>query len=178
VEHPRAIFPQTYHNRRTRLLASFFWPRLKIDRPSFFSISCPIPTTLFVGLANRGDCPREEIEESIMAKYLFIYRNEPMPVQPSPEEMQAALAEWGVWVEKFMKSGNILDPGDGLKECGKVLRMAGTAVTDGPYVEAKEILGGYSVVQADSYDAAVTIAKECPGAKYGTLEIRELAGYV
>lgn len=112
-----------------------------------------------------------------MPKYLFVYRNEPMPVAPSPEQMQAALAEWGVWIEKFMKSGNIVDPGDGLKECGKVLRKAGTAVTDGPFVEAKEILGGYSVVQADSYDAAVAIAKECPGAKYGTLEIRELAGY-
>jgi hypothetical protein len=109
-----------------------------------------------------------------MPKYLFVYRNEPMTAPPSPEQMQAALAEWGVWIEKFMKSGNILDPGDGLKECGKVLRKAGTTVTDGPFVEAKEILGGYSVISADSYDAAVKIAKECPGACHGSLEIREL----
>jgi hypothetical protein len=114
-----------------------------------------------------------------MPKYLFIYRNEPMVhgAAPSPEEMQAVLAQWGVWIEKFMKTGNILDPGDGLKECGKVLR-AGKPVTDGPFVEAKEILGGYSIVQADSYDHAVTIAKECPAANEGSLEIRELAGYV
>lgn len=112
-----------------------------------------------------------------MPKYLFIYRNEPMPAPPSPEEMQGVLAQWGVWIEKFMKSGNILDPGDGLKECGKVLRQGGAAVTDGPFVEAKEILGGYSVIQAANYDEAVTVAKECPGALHGTLEIRELAGF-
>lgn len=115
-----------------------------------------------------------------MTKYLFVYRNEPMPKDlpaPSPEQMQAILAEWGVWIEKFMKTGNIVDPGDALKECGKVLRDGGAAVTDGPYAEAKEILGGYSIVQAESYDHALTIAKDCPGAKHGSLEIRELAGY-
>ncbi len=112
-----------------------------------------------------------------MPKYLFVYRSEPMTAPPAPEEIQAALAQWGVWIEKFMKSGNILDPGDALKECGKVLKKAGTVVSDGPFAEAKEILGGYSVVQADSYDHAVAIAKECPGALHGTLEIRELAGF-
>lgn len=111
-----------------------------------------------------------------MPKFLFVYRNEPMTAPPSPEEMQAVLGLWGVWIEKFMKTGNILDPGDGLKECGKVLRP-GAAVTDGPFVEAKEILGGYSVIQADNYDHAVKIAQECPGSQHGSLEIRELAGH-
>lgn len=112
-----------------------------------------------------------------MPKYLFVYRDATTTAPPSPEAMQAVLAEWGAWIEKFMKTGSILDPGDALKECGRVLRKGGTAVTDGPFVEAKEILGGYSVIQADSYDAAVAIAKECPGSKHGTLEIRELAGF-
>lgn len=112
-----------------------------------------------------------------MAKYLFIYREPSTSAPPSPEQIQAILAEWGAWIEKFMKSGNILDPGDALKETGRVLDNRGTRVTDGPFVEAKEILGGYSVIQAESYDHAVTIAKECPAAMHGTLEIRELAGF-
>ena len=112
-----------------------------------------------------------------MPKYLFAYRDSASTPPPCPEDMQAALGLWGVWIEKFMKSGTILDPGDGLKGEGRIVRRGG-AVTDGPFVEAKEILGGYSIVQADSFDHAVSIAKECPGSRSGTLEIRELAGFV
>jgi hypothetical protein len=51
-------------------------------------------------------------------------------------------------------------------------------VTDGPYVEAKEVIGGFSVVQADDYDAAAAIARECPIARVGgAVEVREFAGY-
>lgn len=51
-------------------------------------------------------------------------------------------------------------------------------MSDGPFLEAKEILGGYSIIQAASYDRAVQIAKECPVVLHGgSIEIRELAGY-
>lgn len=111
-----------------------------------------------------------------MAKYMFVYRD---PAEqkspPSPEQMQSFLAMWGEWFQKHAAA--IVDGGDGLLPSGKVLHGDGT-VSDGPYVEAKEVIGGYSVIQADSYDAAVAIARECPIAKIGgAIEIREFAGY-
>lgn len=111
-----------------------------------------------------------------MAKYLFVYRDSAEEQEaPSPEEMQQFLAMWQDWFKKF--EGAILDGGDALLPTGRVLKADGV-VTDGPYVEAKEILGGYSVVQADDYEAALTIAKECPIAQVGgTIELREFAGY-
>lgn len=107
-----------------------------------------------------------------MAKFLFIYREstESRP-QPSPEEMQALAAAWGAWMQKF--SSAILPGGDGLKPNGRIVKAG--LVTDGPYVEAKEIVVSFAVIQADDYDAAVAIARECPPGH--TIEIREFAGY-
>jgi hypothetical protein len=112
-----------------------------------------------------------------MPKYLLIYHEsaEPGP-QPAPEEMQEFLKLWDGWFKQFGKK--IVDPGDGLLPTGRVLK-AGGVVADGPYVEAKEMVGGFSVVEASSYDEAVEIAKLCPIAMMGTpVEIREFAGYV
>jgi hypothetical protein len=110
-------------------------------------------------------------------KFLFIYHS---PVQteeraPSPEEMQQMFAQWDAWKAKFQK--NILDLGDGLKPGGKIL--ANGVVTDGPFPETKDVVAGYSIVQAQSYDEALAVARECPmtfvpGAK---IEVRELAGF-
>jgi hypothetical protein len=111
-----------------------------------------------------------------MAKFLFVYRDpvEPRP-QPSPEEMQQFLALWGQWFEKF--PGAIVDGGDALQPTGRVVKPDGI-VSDGPYVEAKEMLGGYSVIEAPDYDRAVAIAKDCPIAMVGgAVEIREFAGF-
>jgi hypothetical protein len=110
-------------------------------------------------------------------KFLFIYHSPKTnaPHQPSPEEMQTMFSAWDAWKAKFKT--NIVDLGDGLKPGGRVL--ADGVVTDGPFAESKDVVGGYSIVQAESYDAAVAVARECPftfvpGAK---VEIRELAGY-
>jgi hypothetical protein len=83
-------------------------------------------------------------------------------------------AVWNAWKDKF--KGQIVDMGAKLKSSGKVLTASG--VMDGPLVEAKEIVGGYMIVTADSYDAAVEMAREMfgmmgPGTR---IEIRELAG--
>jgi hypothetical protein len=111
-----------------------------------------------------------------VAKFMFLYRDPVVPIErPSPEEMQTFLAQWGEWFQKF--GASIVDGGDGLKPSGKTLG-AGGIVTDGPYVEAKEVIGGYSVVQADDYEGALVIARECPITKTGrAVEIREFAGY-
>jgi hypothetical protein len=112
-----------------------------------------------------------------MAKFLCIYR-EPTerPAKPSPEEMQAAQKAWYAWMQKF--SAAIVPGGDGLKRTGRLLKAG--LVTDGPYVEAKEIIASFTVIQADSYDAAAAIIRECPAAAAGSgwsIEIREMFGY-
>jgi hypothetical protein len=114
-----------------------------------------------------------------MPKYLFVYRDprDQAAMQPSPEQIQEALKQWGAWIEKFAKTGNILDGGDALLPTGKMVRPNGV-VTDGPFPESKEVLGGYSVISADSYAHAVKIANECPAVLHGgSIEIREFAGY-
>jgi hypothetical protein len=111
-----------------------------------------------------------------MTKYLFLYWNEPGPDRhPSPADMQEMFARWNGWKEKFKQQ--ILDIGDGLKNGGKILKSG--QVTDGPHTEAKEIIGGYSIVQAESYDHALTVARECPITFMpgGSIEIRELQGF-
>ena len=112
-----------------------------------------------------------------MAKFLLVYRSVPDPAQdtPSPEQMQAIMAEWGAWFQKV--GAAVVDGGDGLMPTGKMVHPNGT-VTDGPFMESKELVGGYSILQADSYDQAAELAKSCPICKNGgTIEIRELAGF-
>ena len=67
-------------------------------------------------------------------------------------------AQWDAWKTKFKT--NVVDVGDGLKPGGRVWKSG--AVSDGPFVETKEVMGGYSIVQAGSYDEATGVAKECP----------------
>jgi hypothetical protein len=66
--------------------------------------------------------------------------------------------------------------GASLKSGGKILTTSG--VTDGPFAEAKEVVGGYMVVSAESFDQALEVARESPGLMMpgSSIEIRELAG--
>ena len=111
-------------------------------------------------------------------KYLFLHRSPegqstPSPGQkPSPEQMQAMMAKWNAWKEKF--KDNIVDWGDKLKSGGKV--VGGSNVSDGPFVEAKEIIGGFMIVSAASLDEAVIIAQEMPAGPGARIEVREMAG--
>jgi hypothetical protein len=107
-----------------------------------------------------------------MAKFLFIYRESTEKrAKPSPEEMQALQGAWYAWIQKFNSA--IVPGGDGLKHTGRVLKTG--VVSDGPYVETKEIIVSFAIIQADNYEAAVAIARECPPGH--TIEIREFAGY-
>lgn len=107
-------------------------------------------------------------------RYLVILRSAPVKQDPSsPAQMQEMYAAFTAWKETF--KANIVDMGGRLKPDGKVLTSSG--VTDGPFTEAKEVVGGYMVVTADDYHGALRIARECPGVvRSGTsVEIREIA---
>lgn len=112
-----------------------------------------------------------------MTKYLFLYWAAPLkePWQPSPEEMQQVFGRWNAWKEKF--KGQVLDKGDGLKPGGT--RWKSGEVTDGPLPEAKEIVNGFSIVQAASIEEALKVARECPISLMpgASIEIREMMGY-
>ena len=108
-------------------------------------------------------------------KYLFIQRRAPGKQEPpSPAQMQEMYAAFNAWKEKFKE--NIVDMGGKLKPGGKILTASG--VTDGPFVEAKEIVGGFMIVSAESYERALEVARESPGltSPGSSIEIREMAG--
>ena len=111
-----------------------------------------------------------------MAKFLFVYRGDAM-AKLTPDEMQQNMQKWATWIREAMQSGWMIDPGDGLTREGCVV-SAKKVVTDGPFVEAKEIVGGFSIVQADTLQAAAKLAQGCPGLLTGgKVEVRPLAGF-
>jgi hypothetical protein len=122
---------------------------------------------------------RPEIEENqpmSKQKYLVLFRSQLTGDQPrpSPEQMQQMFGAYKAWMEKF--KDDILDMGDKLKSDGRLVSASGVA--DGPFVEAKEVVGGYMIVSAESYDRAVEVVRACPAvdAPGALLEIRELSG--
>ena len=107
-------------------------------------------------------------------KYLvFLRSTSGRQERPSPTQMQEMYAAFNAWSEKY--KANLVDMGGKLKPGGKILTASG--VTDGPFAEAKEIVGGYMVVAAESYDRALAVARECPGVLRpgSSVEIREIA---
>jgi hypothetical protein len=112
-----------------------------------------------------------------MAKFLFIYRSSPGDfAKMTPEQIQQHLDQWKTWITQAMQEGWMVAPGDALTPEGRVVKPK--VITDGPFVESKEIVGGYSIVQADSVDAAAKLAKGCPSLLVnGSVEVRTLAGY-
>jgi hypothetical protein len=107
-------------------------------------------------------------------KYLLFLRSVPGQQEPpSPAQMHEMYAAFDAWKDKF--KAQIVDMGGKLKPGGKILTTSG--VTDGPFAEAKEIVGGYMVVAAENYDRALDVARECPGVVRpgSSVEIREIA---
>jgi len=108
-------------------------------------------------------------------QFLLLFRNSQESPDPTPEEMQQIFGKWMEWMKSMKAKGQYVG-GDRLDDPGKVLRGSrGATVTDGPFAEAKEIVGGYIIVQADDLAQATTIAKGCPGFDYGTcVEVRPI----
>ena len=109
-----------------------------------------------------------------MAKFMFLARGCAQAPERSPEEMQEAMQAMGAWMQDGLDKGWLLDPGDALKSDIRIVH-ADQTVTDGPYAESKEWVGGYCMVEAPDLESAVEIAKAMP--QSGALEVRELAGH-
>ena len=111
-----------------------------------------------------------------MPQYLLLLYNDPSSIRNlSPEEMQKALEKYSGWMQKSITKDGKRLAGD----AGRVIRPhAGKPrVTDGPYSETKEALGGFYVIEAASYDEAVQHALGHPHLEYnGTIEVRHVFG--
>lgn len=111
-----------------------------------------------------------------MANFMYLFRsNATAKWSPSPEQMQQAMKKWMDWKDTLEKSGHIKQLGERLDRTGKVVRGKAKAVTDGPYVEVKDSIQGYMLLEAKDMDQAVELAKGCPVLEGdGTVEIRPL----
>lgn len=114
-----------------------------------------------------------------MAKFLFVYRGPASQHEHemSPDQMQKLMEAWNQWIGSGFQEGWMVEPGDALNLEGRVVNDQ-KVVSDGPFAESKEIVGGYSIVEAPDLEAAGEIAKRCPACESpgGSIEIRELAG--
>jgi len=105
--------------------------------------------------------------------YLLLFRHPAEGPDPTPQEMEQIFGKWMAWMKGMKAKGQFVGA-DRLDDSGKVVRNPrGATVTDGPFAEAKEIVGGFVIVAAPSLAAATEIAKGCPGLERGTIvEVR------
>ncbi len=111
-----------------------------------------------------------------MAKFMFLQRGgcENRP-EMTPEQMKAGMKACMDWVKSGTDEGWLLDPGSPLSGTGAVVKPDLTVI-DGPFAESKELVGGYSIVEASDLAAACELAKQTikmTGA--GKIEVREMA---
>jgi hypothetical protein len=95
-----------------------------------------------------------------MADYLFLYRNGPPTFEP--KAMQAQMQKWGAWLKEMGEKGHLKDPGQPLERKGKLVQGKDRTVTDGPFAEAKDIIGGFSIVEARDLAHAAELSAGCP----------------
>ncbi len=108
-----------------------------------------------------------------MKEFMMIFRNhtEPGGEKPSAEQMQAEMKKWQNWIGGIAAQGKYSGT-NRLSSEGKTVK-ANNVITDGPYAEVKEIIGGYLIVKANTLDEAVELAKGCPSLGYGGIvEVR------
>lgn len=116
-----------------------------------------------------------EAEANPMTKYAILIYDDPSGYQDmSPEAWQATIDAHGKFVESVFALGGSLEGGEALAATRAATSIrGGSAVTDGPFLETKEALGGFYVVGARDLDHAIEIAKGCP-APFGGVEVRPL----
>jgi hypothetical protein len=112
-----------------------------------------------------------------MPQYMLLLHDAgTFPPDMSPQDMQAVIRRYVDW-RKRVEAGGRKVTGHKLRDGeGRVVRGAGntTKVTDGPYAEAREVIGGLFVVDASNYDEVVALSRDCPHLEFGTIEIREI----
>jgi hypothetical protein len=105
-----------------------------------------------------------------MNEFVFLYRNGERPA--TPEQMQQVLPQWAAWFKELAEKGHIVDRGQPLDRSGKVVKSS-KVVTDGPFAETKDVIGGYTLIKARDVSEAAELAKGCPVLQRGgQVEVR------
>ena len=111
-------------------------------------------------------------------KYMILIYHEPgVPEFETEQEQQAEMGAWFAFTQRIVESGELVsgEPLQGVETATTVsVRDGETVVTDGPFAETKEILGGYYLVDVADLERAQQLAAELPSAKYGRNEVRPL----
>lgn len=109
-----------------------------------------------------------------MAKFMYLFRSNPEAYQSlSPEQMQQTMKKWMDWRGSLEKEGHIHQLGERLDSGGRVVRGKSKTVTDGPFVEVKDFVQGYLLVEAKDLAQAEDLAKGCPILESdGSVEVR------
>lgn len=111
-----------------------------------------------------------------MEKFMLIFHGG-MSTDRSPEEMQANMNQWMAWVDKLVKSERYAS-GEALHPGGKLITGNLSNVTDGPYTEGKEVVGGYFVVHASSYEDAISLCSDYPDFGHGgSVQVRQVVKF-
>ena len=110
-------------------------------------------------------------------RYLLLIYGEETTEQPPQEVQDAVMAEWTQYTEA-LKSAGVHLGGDALQPSQTAttvrLKDGERVVTDGPFAETREVLGGFYMIDAPDLDTALDWAARCPGAKYGSMEVRPI----
>src|SRR5687767_4415620 len=105
-----------------------------------------------------------------MSGYMFLYRGSERPT--SPQDAQQIMQKWMNWMQELSTKGHMKDRGQPLEPVGKVVGRNKT-VTDGPYAELKDLVGGYTLIEARDLDEAAELSKGCPVfGRGGFVEVR------
>lgn len=114
-----------------------------------------------------------------MAEYTVLIYSDESEVWTPEQEKEVMDAYWA-YTDMLTSSGKG-DSGQALHPTSTAttvrVRDGKTLTTDGPFVESKEALGGFYVVNADDLDGAIALAAQCPGAKYGAVEVRPVVDF-
>src|SRR4029077_13160469 len=106
-----------------------------------------------------------------MSEFLYLYRGG--EAGRSPERMQQMMQKWMTWLKELGQKGHIKDQGQPLERTGKLVKGKQKEVTDGPFAEAKDVVGGYTLIEARDLEQAVELSKGCPIFEVeGAVEVR------
>ena len=109
-----------------------------------------------------------------MSEFLYVYRGGNAG-PASPEQMQKTMEKWMAWMQELAAKGHLKERGNPLDRTGKVVTGVDRTVTDGPYAESKDIVGGYTLVSAGDLDQAVALSHGCPIFENGgSVEVRPI----
>jgi hypothetical protein len=115
-----------------------------------------------------------------MADFIYIYRNSTRArdaAMGTPEARQKSMERWMAWLRDLETRGHVRSGGQPLESSGKIVRGGTRTIVDGPFVEAKDVIGGYSIIIAKDATQAAELARGCPALDdpEGSVEVRPVA---